>query len=294
MSKTHVPLDQLRDNPHQARLDVGDVDGLAETILEHGLRQLPEARLLVDGKQPSYSSYTTAHDGEWYLKADDYAIAEIASGHRRAEAVRLLNADDTVTDGDLRAAGLVPGYLPVDLQRLSDEEMLDLLTVENAQREELSPIEQARLIGELSGAGCSGQEIAERFGKSASWVSSRKRLLRLPVYVQEHVHEGEISVRQGQALARAFELEAEHEEACSEIRKSRLKAGDMVKGARLSDLDSDAIRARTDELKEAIEMTVVSCNMDFGVLVFIDKRKERVGLPTRRLHRDLSGVPGHV
>jgi len=253
MSKTHVPLDQLRDNPHQPRLDVGDIDSLAETILEYGLRQLPEARLLVDGEQPSYSAYTTTHEGEWYLEDEDTTLVELASGHRRVEAIRQLNLDDTVTDGDLQDAGLTPGYVPVDLQRLSGEEMLDLLTIENAHRKELSPIEEARLIGEMVYAGRDAVEIAERFGKSQSWVSNRKRLTTLPVYVQEHVHDGEISIRQGMALAAAFAVEDEHPQLVEQVNvglKPRTMAGKAMRGH----LTSDDIRERTKDLKKAIEL----------------------------------------
>jgi ParB-like chromosome segregation protein Spo0J len=260
MSKTHVPLDQIRDNPHQARIGIGDVEGLADTILKHGLRQLPEARLLVEGEQPdSYSTWTRTYDGQWILPGDNRRVAQLASGHRRVEAVRLLRDDDTVTDADLEGAGCLVThstvYVPVDLQRLSDGEMLDLLTVENAQREELSPIEQARLIGELAEAGRSGEEIAGRFGKSASWVSNRKRLLDLPTYVQEHVHEGDLSVRQGQALVRAFQLEAENEELVEKLGSGAgFLPGQMTTAAVNGDLDSDGIRELTAELEEAIEM----------------------------------------
>ena len=252
MSKTHVPLDQVRDNPHQPRLDIGDVNALAETILQHGLRQLPEARLIVDGTQPSYSSYTYAQDQTWYLEEDEMAVVQLASGHRRVEAVRQLNLDDTVTDGDLRDVGLTPGYVPVDLQRLSGEEMLDLLTIENAQREGLSPIEEARLIGEMVDAGRAAPEIAERFGKSPSWISNRKRLTQLPTYVQEHVHDGKISVRQAQPLATAFAVEDEHPELVEQVNVG-LKPGTMAGKAMGGHLTSYDIRDRTDELIDVVE-----------------------------------------
>jgi ParB family chromosome partitioning protein len=252
MSKTHVPLDQVRDNPHQPRVEIGDIEGLAETILQHGLRQLPEARLVVDGDQPSYSAYTYAKDGEWYLEEDEMALAELASGHRRVEAIRQLNLDDTVTDGDLRDVGLTPGYVPVDLQRLSGEEVLDLLTIENAQRESLSPIEEARLIGEMVDAGRDAAQIAERFGKSPSWVSNRKRLTTLPVYVQEHVHDEKISVRQAQPLATAFAVEEEHPDLVQQVNVG-LKPGTMAGKAMRGHLTSDDIRDRTDELIDVVE-----------------------------------------
>lgn len=256
MSKAYVDLDRITDNPHQARLSIGDVEGLAETILKHGLRQLPEGRLLRDGHvvTGSLTTHTCREDGHWFLEdvpgSADTSV-QLAAGHRRVEAVRLLNADDTVTDAELRDAGLVPGYVPVDLQRLSDEEMLDLLTVENAQREELSPIEQARLIGELAEAGRSGEEIAGRFGKSASWVSNRKRMLDLPEKVQVAVHEGQISARQGQALAKAYQLQGEKpdlvDDAVFELQPSTL-AEDARQGA-----SSERIREKVQTLEDTIE-----------------------------------------
>ncbi len=262
MSKTYVPLDQIRSNPHQSRLDIGDVERLAESILEHGLRQLPEGRLLVDGEQPSYSEYTEAHDGEWYLEEDQLAIVELASGHRRIEAVRHLNMDDTVTDADLEAAGLVPGYVPVDLQRIDGTEMLDLVTIENVQREELSPIEEARLIKEHAEAGRHNPEIGEAFGgKSPSWVSNRRRLLHLPRYVQEHVHEGDLSVRQGLALATAFAVEDEHGDLVEQVNVD-LKPGTMVQQAVRGGLTSDGIRDRTRELTDFVERVEAELDSD--------------------------------
>lgn len=207
MSKTHVPLTRIEDNPYQSRIDTGDVESLAEKILEHGLRQLPEARLIVDGGPPeSYTPYTHNEDGSWWL---DDGTAQLATGHRRVHAVRLLNDDGTVTEADLEDAGLQPGYVPVDLQRLTDEEMLDLLTVENAAREELTAVEQARLIEEHREAGRPNSQIADVFGRSSSWVSNRKRLLDYPSHVMKHIHEGNLSVRQATALRPIFEADWE-------------------------------------------------------------------------------------
>jgi len=261
MSKTHVPLDQIRDNPHQPRLDVGDVEGLAETILEHGLRQLPEGRLLRDSHvvTGSLTTHTRREEEGWFLEDGPEGTevsVQLAAGHRRVEAVRLLNDDDTVTDADLRAAGLVPGYVPVDLQRLTDDDMLDLLTIENAHREELSAIEQARLIGELAEAGRSGEEVAERFGKSASWVSNRKRLLELPEYVQTKVHEGDITVRQAGPLVKAQRLEDEHPDVVQGV-SFDLKPGTLVKDAERGVSSSD-LREKAQALKGYIEVVLNS------------------------------------
>lgn len=221
MSKTFVPLTLITDSPYQARIDTGDTEALAKTILEHGLRQLPEARLLVDGEQPgSFSAHTEPQEFPAPVRSA-YAVpekgsydAQLASGHRRAQAVQLLNDDDTVPDSALEEIGLPPGFIPVDLQRLSDQKMLDVGTIENVQREWLSPIEEARGIRDHAEMGRTNDEIGEIFGgRSASWVSSRKGLLELPKKVQMAVHEERISVRQAQALRDAYALQEEYPEA---------------------------------------------------------------------------------
>ena len=208
MSKTQVPLDQINDNPNQVRIDIGSVDSLAEQILEHGLRQLPEARILDDGEHVtgSFSAYCESVKGSWFLRKGE---AQLATGHRRVRAIRLLNADDTPTEQDLFDAGLRPGHVPVDLQRITDEEMLDLLTIENAAREDLSPVEQARLINRHLEAGRTQAEAAEVFGCSRSWVSHRTGLLELPKRVRGHIHDGELSVSQARALKPIFEVDTE-------------------------------------------------------------------------------------
>jgi ParB-like chromosome segregation protein Spo0J len=209
MSKTQVPLDQINDNPNQVRIDTGNVDSLAEKILEHGLRQLPEARILDDGEHVtgSFPAYCESVKGSWFLRKGE---AQLATGHRRVHAIRLLNADDTPTEQDLFDAGLRPGHVPVDLQRITDEEMLDLLTIENAAREDLSPVEQARLIQQHEDTGRTQSEIAEVFGRSQSWVSHRSGLLDLPDYVRAHIHEGDLAVRQARALKPIFKADTEN------------------------------------------------------------------------------------
>jgi len=144
-------------------------------------------------------------------------------------------------------------------------------TIENAQRESLSPIEEARLIGEMVDAGRDAAQIAERFGKSSSWVSNRKRLITLPVYVQEHVHDGKISVRQAQPLATAFAVEEEHPDLVQQVNVG-LKPGTMAGKAMRGHLTSDDIRDRTDKLIDVVER--VEKQMDET-----DEPKELVELP---------------
>jgi len=134
--------------------------------------------------------------------------------------------------------------------------MLDVGTIENVQREGLSSIEEARGIRDHAEMGRTNDEIGEIFGgKSASWVSNRKRLTTLPTYVQEHVHEGEISVRQAMALAFAESVWEEAQEVFEHPTKINhdLKLGTMVTQAKEDGLPSGHIRDRARELADLVE-----------------------------------------
>lgn len=210
MSKTYVPLNRIQDNPNQVRIDTGDVESLADKILQHGLRQLPEGRLLVKGEQPSsYSKWTNTYEGKWIVPQDQRRLIQLASGHRRVEALRVMwNEEVDLEELDVLITHS-EAYIPISIQRFSDEEMLDLLTIENAAREDLSPVEQARLIKRHLEAGRTQAEAAEVFGCSQSWISHRTGLLELPDYVRGHIHDGELSVSQARALKPIFEADTE-------------------------------------------------------------------------------------
>jgi len=137
MSKTHVPLDQTRDNPHQPRLDVGDIESLAETILEHGLRQLPEGRNL------ERLMTTVEEDGhEWQLKTlgegsyeamvqvSGTSKIKIAEGSTPADALQsAYNAAKNVRDSDIGT--VVPSDVDI-LLSAGGQEMWDEDAAEEA------------------------------------------------------------------------------------------------------------------------------------------------------------------
>jgi ParB family chromosome partitioning protein len=103
---------------------------------------------------------------------------EIIAGERRWRAAQM--------------AGLFE--VPVILKTLSNKETLELAIVENIQREDLSPMEEAeayqRLITEFS---LTQQQAAERVGKDRATVANALRLLHLPLDVRELLYKGELS-----------------------------------------------------------------------------------------------------
>ncbi len=90
---------------------------------------------------------------------------------------------------------------PVVVRQADDRGALGLALVENLQREELNPIEQARAFERLGGEfEMSQEEIASAVGKDRATVANTVRLLRLPGEVQQEVAQGRLSLGHGRAI----------------------------------------------------------------------------------------------
>ena len=131
---------------------------------------------------------------------------ELVAGERRLRAARL--------------AGLTT--VPVLVREVDGRESLKLSILENVQREDLNPVEEARgyrrLIDEFD---MTQQELAERLGKSRSAVANALRLLHLPAEIQERIQAGELSSGHARALLGAATLE-EQTELASLVREQGL------------------------------------------------------------------------
>jgi ParB family transcriptional regulator, chromosome partitioning protein len=110
---------------------------------------------------------------------------EIVVGERRFRAAK--------------EAGL--STIPVIVKELTDEKMMELALLENLQREDLTPIEEAyaysNLMNELN---VTQEELAKRLGKSRSHIANIVRLLSLPDQVSALINNGELSMGHGRAL----------------------------------------------------------------------------------------------
>ena len=159
-----VPIDRVRRNPHQPRLDFDD-EGMAElaaSIEAHGVLQ----PIVVRG----------AADGGY----------ELIAGERRLRAAR--------------AAGMT--QIPAVVRDSSANELLELALVENVQREDLNPIEEATAYRELVDRfGLSHEAVARQVGKSRVAISNSLRLLDLAPETRQAIVDGRISEGHGRALA---------------------------------------------------------------------------------------------
>ncbi len=155
-----------RYQPRQA-FDAGELDTLVQSINRQGVLQPLIVRRIPDGPDGAY---------------------EIVAGERRWRAAQLAQLHE----------------VPVIIRELNDTETLQIALIENIQRQDLNPMEEAegyqRLMNEF---GHSQVEIAEAVGKSRSHVANAVRLMTLPDDVQSYVRSGELSAGAARAVITA-------------------------------------------------------------------------------------------
>lgn len=158
--------------------------------------------LEIDRIQPNSDQPRTRFDEE---QLEDLASSIKINGIVQPLLVRRTNGDGyELVAGERRwraaqKAGL--DKVPVVVRDISDDKMLELALIENIQRQELNPIEEAhayrRLIEKL---GLTQEMVAQRVGKDRTVIANHIRLLRLPAEVQLLVEEDKISMGHARAL----------------------------------------------------------------------------------------------
>lgn len=167
-----VPIDLIHPNPRNPRRSFGEADlgDLAQSIREKGVVQ----PILV---RPAAG------------RANHF---EIIAGERRWRASQRAGQHE----------------IPVIVQDVSDKEALELAIIENVQRSDLNPIEEAfgyeQLIAEFA---YTQQDLGQVIGKSRSHVANTLRLLKLPESVKEHLREGRLTAGHARALVTAADPE---------------------------------------------------------------------------------------
>lgn len=162
-SLVELPLAQIRPNPYQPRQDVDPValEELKASIRQAGLLQPVVVR--------------SAKDGGF----------ELIAGERRLRACQALGWE----------------RIPAVKRDVDDRTVLTLALIENLQRDDLSPVDEARgydrLLEEFS---LTQQDVADAVGRDRSTVANALRLLKLPEPVLQMLHEGVLSVGHARAL----------------------------------------------------------------------------------------------
>jgi ParB family transcriptional regulator, chromosome partitioning protein len=171
-NQRRVPIEYLRPNPRNPRRNYPDaeLDDLAASIKERGIIQPVVVRALRGVK-------------------DTY---EIIAGERRWRAAQRAALHD----------------IPIVPVEASDSEALELAIIENVQRSDLNPLEEAGGYQALaSDYGHSHEEIARIVGKSRSHVTNTLRLLKLPEPVKAYIHAGKITAGAARMLIGASDPE---------------------------------------------------------------------------------------
>jgi ParB family chromosome partitioning protein len=137
-------------------------------------------------------------------KIDELARSIRANGIIQPIVVRRVDGGYEIVAGERRwrasqRAGLL--RVPVVVRDIPDERLLALALIENIQREDLNPIDEAKAFQALIGrVGLTHDQVSERVGKQRSSITNSLRLLGLPVEVQEMVSRGTLTAGHGRAL----------------------------------------------------------------------------------------------
>ena len=159
-----IPLDEIRSNPYQPR----------KSFNEESIKELAE----------SIKEYGIVQPIIVKKAVKGY---ELIAGERRTKAAR--------------KAGLET--IPAIIKEFDDQEMMEIALVENIQREDLNPIDEAKAYENIINLNhMTQEEFAHRFGKSRSHVTNMLGLLKLPNATKKLVEENKISMGHARALSK--------------------------------------------------------------------------------------------
>jgi ParB family transcriptional regulator, chromosome partitioning protein len=242
-----LPIDMISPNPDQPRrhFDASLLEELAESIRTKGVLQPLVVR-------------PAGEAGERF---------QIVAGERRWRAAQM--------------AGL--HQVPALVRPLSDSEVLEIAIIENIQREDLNPIEEAvgyrSLIDRF---GHSQEQIAQALGKSRSHIANLLRLLNLPDSVQEHLRAGRLTAGHARALITASDAEQLAQKVIQKGLSVR-ETEALVRGASNRDVKRAPHPSTKDADTRVLEQDI---SASLGMSVLIDHQAGGEGRVTIR-YRDL-------
>lgn len=236
-SSVMLKISEIEPNRSQPRKDFDEnsLSDLAQSISQHGLLQPLLVRPLPIGGY------------------------QIVAGERRYRACRM--------------AGLTE--VPVTIRELSDTETMELALIENLQREDLSPIEEAlgykALIDEH---GFSQEEVATSVGKSRPAIANSLRILKLPDSVLEYVKQDKISAGHARALL-MLDSEEDMLELAQLIYKKDLSVRQAEKLAKKKpEVEEDTQPERKPSFYSMVELAL---NESLGRKIKVNKNKGKQG-----------------
>lgn len=220
VSTDTLAVNDIIPNKEQPRktFDEAALQELADSIKQHGVLQPLLVRPLTTGGY------------------------QLVAGERRWRASRLAELKE----------------VPVIIKELSDTEAMEIAIIENLQREDLNPIEEAEgLQALIDKCGFTQEEVATSVGKSRPAITNALRLLRLPEEVRQMTKDGDISAGHARALL-AFENEPMMLECAKQIVDKKLTVRDvekMAKRPKTSKIKASSGKAR-DSFYDEVELAL--------------------------------------
>ena len=235
-----LKISEIEPNRSQPRkeFDEAALNDLADSISQHGLLQPILVRPLPLGGY------------------------EIVAGERRYRASRM--------------AGLTE--IPVIIRELSEAETMELALIENLQREDLSPLEEAQGYEALMDEyGFTQEEVARSVGKSRPAVANALRLLKLPDSIAQYLKDGKISAGHARALL-TLPNEDMMTDLCIQIVKSDLSVRQVEKLCKKLSADTKPVKPVEPEKKpnfyREVELTLAEA---LGRKINVTKSKGKQG-----------------
>jgi len=215
-------IDKIEPNPDQPRkhFDEGKLEKLAESIAEQGIIQ---PLLVTRGKGNRFN---------------------LIAGERRLRAARLVGEDEVPV---------------VVMESDSKSKNLELALIENIQRHDLNPIEEAmaysRLIHDFN---LTQEKVAKKVGRKRSTITNVLRLLNLPDYLQDDIASGIISEGHGRVLLRFKDDDHKMQEIRGRIIREELSVRETERICRQKNSTMMVTAAKTSK-KKAGELPVSYC-----------------------------------
>jgi ParB family transcriptional regulator, chromosome partitioning protein len=185
VSTQEIPVDNIDPNPYQTRRRINEtaLEELAESIRASGVVQPVVLRPVANGRY------------------------QLVAGERRWHASK--RAGKTT--------------IPAVVRQISNEQAMEITIIENLQREDLNPVEQARAFERLSREfGLTQEQIATRTGKDRASIANFIRLLKLPEEVQNALEAGALSFGHGKVLLSLAGFPEHMDRAAREIIEKQL------------------------------------------------------------------------
>ena len=173
---------------------------------------------------------------------------EIIAGERRYRAAKEANLEK----------------IPVIVKELNDQKMMELALLENLQRENLTPVEEAQAyVNLMKSYQLTQEELSKKLGKSRPHIANHVRLLQLPTQAIAMLNSGELSMGHGRALL-SLKNKAKIKDVIAKITKEKLNVRQVEQLVhQLNETKSRPSKSRTKK--------------DVFIVQFEDKLRERLG-----------------